>query len=211
MPSLIIIGAGGFGRVLLAQCRNDAGNGKDWTLGGFLDDRPDILAGYKTDVPIIGSPFTYEPRPDDYFICAQGDPVSKRKYSAALIEKNAIFINLRTYVFQGDNVVMGRGNVFEPHVTLASDCIITDFVTIGAQTIIGHDVRIGSYSHVSSFVFIGGRVTVGEAVTIHPHATILPKVKIGDGAVIGAGSVVMGNVPAYTTVMGNPARKFEFK
>src|ERR1700739_3684230 len=107
MPQLIIIGAGGFGRVLLAQCRADAGNGKDWTLGGFLDDRPDILKGHqanKGDKGIIGSPFTYIPKPGDYFICAQGDPAAKRKYCAPLIAKKAIFINLCTDINRGDNV-----------------------------------------------------------------------------------------------------------
>ena len=211
MEKLIIVGAGGFGRVLLGQCRRDLGNGKDWTLGGFLDDRPDVLKGYNTDQPIIGDPFTYVPKPGDRFICAQGDPASKRKYAAPLLAKKAEFINLLTDVARGDNVALGVGNIFEPKVSLASDCRLADFVTVGALTIVGHDVRIGSYSHLSSFVFIGGGVTIGENVTIHPHATILPGLSIGDGAVIGAGSVVGGNVPAGITVMGNPARKFEFK
>jgi acetyltransferase-like isoleucine patch superfamily enzyme len=60
-------------------------------------------------------------------------------------------------------------------------------------------------------VFVGGRVEIGDDVVIHPHATILPGVKIGDGAVIGAGSVVIKDVPPGVTMMGNPAKVFQFK
>lgn len=35
---------------------------------------------------------------------------------------------------------------------------------------------------------------------------VLPGVTIGEGSVVGAGSVVCGDVPAYTLVAGNPAR-----
>ncbi len=38
-------------------------------------------------------------------------------------------------------------------------------------------------------------------------ATILARVKIGDGAIIGANSMVTKNVPAYSVVAGNPAKK----
>ncbi len=211
MKSLIIVGAGGFGRVLLAQCRGDAACGRDWTVKGFLDNRGTILDGYNTGVAIIGDPLSYVPRPDDVFLVALGDPEEKRRYATPLLDRGASFVNLTTEITRGDNVVMGRGNIFEPKVYFASDIRVDDFVTIGALTIVGHDVHIGSFSHVSSFVMIGGWVDIGPGVTIHPHATILPRVRIGEGATVGAGSVVVRNVPAGSTVMGNPAKVFNFK
>lgn len=211
MKNLIIVGASGLGRVLLAQCRGDAACGRDWTVKGFLDDRGTILDGYNTGIAIIGDPLSYVPRPDDVFLVALGEPREKRRYAAPLLDRGASFVNLTTEITRGDNVVMGRGNIFEPKVYFASDIRVDDFVTIGALTIVGHDVHIGSFSHISSFVMIGGWVDIGPGATIHPHTTILPKVRIGEGATVGAGSVVVRNVPAGSTVMGNPAKVFDFK
>ena len=43
-------------------------------------------------------------------------------------------------------------------------------------------------------------------MSIGAGAIILPGLTIGRGAIIGAGAVVTKDVPAMTTVVGNPAR-----
>ncbi len=52
-----------------------------------------------------------------------------------------------------------------------------------------------------------GDTVIGNDVWIGQNAVILPGVHIGNGAIIGANSVVGSDVPAYTIVAGNPARK----
>jgi sugar O-acyltransferase (sialic acid O-acetyltransferase NeuD family) len=211
MENLIIVGAGGLGRLIHSQCKDDGAFGKEWKIKGFLDDRKSVLDGYKYDVGIIGDPDTYKPQTGDIFVVALGDPAHKERYAAPLLKKGAKFINLCTEITRGDNVVLGKGGLFQPKVYFGSDIVVEDFVTIASLTIIGHDVRIGAYSHISTFVMVGGWVTIGPRVTIHPHCTILPKVKIGEGATVGAGSVVVRDVPPGITVMGNPAKRFDFK
>ena len=49
-------------------------------------------------------------------------------------------------------------------------------------------------------------VMIGEKCFIGTRAIILKGVTLGDGAVVGAGAVVTRDVPAGTTVVGNPAR-----
>lgn len=39
MKRIIILGAGGLGRQVLAQLQVDYGHGIDWVIGGFLDER----------------------------------------------------------------------------------------------------------------------------------------------------------------------------
>jgi len=51
-----------------------------------------------------------------------------------------------------------------------------------------------------------GSVLIMNDVWIGTGAIILSGVTIHNGAVIGAGSVVTGDVPAYSVVAGNPAR-----
>lgn len=50
-------------------------------------------------------------------------------------------------------------------------------------------------------------ITIGDNVWIGRNSTVFPGVTIGEGSVISAGSVVMVDVPSYTVVAGNPARR----
>jgi acetyltransferase-like isoleucine patch superfamily enzyme len=55
-------------------------------------------------------------------------------------------------------------------------------------------------------------VIINEGAIIAVRSTILPGVKIGKNAIVSAGSVVEKDVPDYTLVQGNPAKKVtEFK
>ncbi len=56
-----------------------------------------------------------------------------------------------------------------------------------------------------------GPVVIGNDVWIGQGATILSGVTIGDGAVVAACAVVVGNVPPYAVVAGNPARVVKYR
>jgi acetyltransferase-like isoleucine patch superfamily enzyme len=47
---------------------------------------------------------------------------------------------------------------------------------------------------------------IRRGASIGSNATILARVTVGENAIVGAGSVVTRNVPANTTVAGNPAK-----
>ena len=49
-------------------------------------------------------------------------------------------------------------------------------------------------------------VSIGENSFIGAGAVILPGTKIGKFCIIGAGSVVKGNIPDYSIVVGNPCK-----
>jgi virginiamycin A acetyltransferase len=51
-----------------------------------------------------------------------------------------------------------------------------------------------------------GDTVIGNDVWIGYEAVVMPGVKVGDGAIVAAKSVVVGDVPPYAIVGGNPAK-----
>lgn len=233
MKRLLIIGAGGFGREVFTWARDNPLHQSEWAVHGFLDSRTgaldgfakdprelrdtmphadELLSRYKRNVGIVGDPMTYVPGPDDVFLCAVGDPAERRRYVTPILEKGGEFITLmhpRSEV--SVYATLAEGTIIGPLACISPDAHIGRFVTINSYTSIAHDVTVGDWCEIDGHCLIAGRATIGESVRIHGGAIITPDVTIGDGAVVGAGSVVFGKVPAATTVMGNPARRFDWR
>ncbi|HOP59466.1 MAG TPA: acyltransferase, partial [Bacteroidales bacterium] len=51
-----------------------------------------------------------------------------------------------------------------------------------------------------------GKIKIGNNVFIGNNCTILPGTTVGDNCIIGAGSVVRGNFPENSVIVGNPAK-----
>jgi serine O-acetyltransferase len=86
------------------------------------------------------------------------------------------------------------------------------FIDHGAGVVIGETAHIGNDVTLYQGVTLGGtgfatgkrHPTVQDNVTIGSGAKLLGPITIGHGAKIGANSVVITDVPANSTVVGNP-------
>ncbi len=82
----------------------------------------------------------------------------------------------------------------------------------GSGVVIGETAEIGDDVTIYQGVTLGGtgfstgkrHPTLGDEVTVGAGARLLGPIEVGRGAKIGANSVVIIDVPAHSTVVGNP-------
>lgn len=206
---LIIIGTGGNALDILDIV--DAANAQKptWEVVGFLDDaRPrgshfegiEILGGVRDAsrhsgrqfVNAIGSDKSYRKRPDI---------VQQTKLA---LEQFATLIHPFTAISR--RVKVAPGSCVNPGVVIASGVTIGAHVWLGSGCVIGHDAVIEDYSLIAPRAVLSGFSRVGSAAYIGGGACVRQRVTIGERALVGIGGVVIGDVAAGTTVVGNPAR-----
>jgi len=109
------------------------------------------------------------------------------------------------------NLVFARmllGAVFPPEARIGHELrlphgvngiVIHQSVTIGDGVMRFHQVTLGQRD-------LRGGPTIGDGVLLGVGAKVLGPITVGDRARIGAGSVVLTDVPPFSTVAGVPAR-----
>lgn len=88
------------------------------------------------------------------------------------------------------------------------------FIDHGMGIVIGETTIIGNNVSLYQGVTLGGtgkekgkrHPTIGDYVVVACGAKVLGSFTVGEGAKIGAGSVVLKEVPPYSTVVGIPGR-----
>lgn len=202
---LLLIGGGGFARELVSWLR--ASNLKDVAPAGVLTDGRPHERPADLGLPFLGGVDQYEIEPGDLFLCAIGDPAAKRRMTQGLEARGATFATaIHDTAVVGDRTVIGPGSILCPGVVLTSDVTIGRHVLVNVSASVGHDAVVGDYSTLSGHVDVTGFARVEEGVFLGTHACIAPRLTVGAWAKVGAGAVAVRNVPASSTVFGNPAK-----
>ncbi|RTZ47581.1 transferase [Candidimonas sp. SYP-B2681] len=202
---IIILGAGGLGRQVLAQMSADPSRGTAWEIAGFLDERgPDAVAD-NLNYPWLGYPETFEPAEHHLVVAAVGDTRSRRHQVGLLLENNVRFVSITTQFVLGDRATYGT-SFFGINVHTGVDSRIGDYCFLDQDVMIGHDCVIEDYVHLAPRVLVAGYVHICEGATLHSGAMVVKGVTIGKNAVVGMGAVVFKDVPEGATVIGNPAK-----
>ena len=116
------------------------------------------------------------------------------------IQMRCRFLNGRK-ISIGERNVINFGSILDGRkfsISTGSD------VSIGPEATI---LTLGHDPHSPDFEDRGGDVVIGDRAWIAYRAVILPGITIGEGAIVAAGAIVTKDVPPFTIVAGNPARK----
>lgn len=110
--------------------------------------------------------------------------------------------NICDHVFIENDVVLGDRVTIKSGVQLWDGTRLEDDVFVGPNATFTNDRHPRSKQYPARFL----QTRVRAGASIGANATILPGITIGQHAMIGAGTVVTQTVPAYATIIGNPAR-----
>ena len=123
-------------------------------------------------------------------------------------------VRIGNHVSIGGGTEIGRGTVIGDHSRIGANVFLPPNSVIGARVFIGPNVVCTDDLHprVPSPVdppYDARPPVIEDDASIGAAAVLLPGVRIGRGARVAAGAIVTKDVPAFTMVVGGPARERE--
>lgn len=198
---LIIIGAGGHGRVLAKIAEMTMNYSKIL----FLDDADIKTSGEYQVIGKVGD-FTKYLDSHDFFV-AFGDNSLRKRVMESLLESGANIINLiHPSAVIDKNVNFGKGVAVIAGAVINCGTTIGNGVIINTASSVDHDCTIGDYVHIAIGARIAGEVKIGEQVFIGASVSVIPDITICSECVVGAGAVVVKNLSKKGTYIGIPAK-----
>ena len=202
MQSLIVIGGGGYGQLIVETARLCK-----WEVIGYTDPNPDTAR--TVDAKYLGADTAVATHPDARLVLGVGSVRAGRVREnivgavsgdaarwTKLIHPGA-FVSPTATV--GSGAVMLAGAVVNSHSRIGLHTIINSFC------LIDHDVSVGDYTHVGPGAILGGGASIGSFSMIGIHGGIRDHVKLGAETTVGMGAIVTKSFGDRTTLVGCPA------
>ena len=200
MKKLVIIGAGGNGKVIADIAEK---NGyKDIV---FLDDNDDVnkCGGY----PVVGKICEADNINADFVIGIGNASVRKRIQES--IDENKIVTLIHPNAVVADDVAIGSGTVIMAGAVINSGTHIGKGCIINTCSSVDHDCKVGDYVHISVGSHLCGTVVVQDETWIGAGAVVSNNVSVCGGCMVGAGAVVIKDIEESGTYVGVPASKIK--
>ncbi|WP_290370696.1 acyltransferase [Ruania suaedae] len=115
---------------------------------------------------------------------------------------------LAAFSYVTGDVHIGANSTVNAYAVVRGTVRIGDGVRIGAHTsLLGFDHTFAPDRPVHEQPLTSAGITIGDDVYVGSHVSVVDGVTIGAHSVIGAGSVVTKDVPEWSIMVGNPARR----
>lgn len=193
--SIVVVGAGGFGREAIDVIRaiNESTSEPTWNLLGVLDDSPSPANKERLDrldAPLLGGMAVLETVDTQVSVAVGvGSPQARR----AIVRKL-------------DKMQFTSPSLVHPAAVIGSEFSYDGGVIVCAGVSVGTNVRLGRHVHLNPHAVIGHDAVVDDFVSVNPNATVSGECTIGSGTLLGAGSVVLqGRTVGTGAVVGGSA------
>lgn len=200
---LLLLGAGDMALTYFEEFADDP----DYEIVGFVQDAAPELKGARLEgLPVLEAEAALCLRETHRVVnavgAAKGRPFVGRFEAAGftfatLVSPHAM-IRSRAEIAPG--CIVSYFAAIDPWVRLGAHTQVTSRVAVS------HHTTVGSHTSLAPASTIGGRCVIGDRCFIGMGAIVRDNITIGDDATVGAGAVVIRDVEAGATVVGNPAR-----
>lgn len=199
MNKLIIIGAGGHGKVI---ADNAVKNG--YTDICFVDDH---ATGMCMGFPIIGTSAELIKWNDGAtdFVIAIGNNAVRKKVAQEYDINWVSLIHPSAQI--GLQVSIGKGTVVMAGAVINACASVGEHCIINTGAIVEHDNVIEDYVHLSPGAALGGTVRIGALTHVGIGAAVRNNIDICGGSIVGAGAAVVKNIQKPGVYIGLPAKE----
>ena len=201
MEKMIIIGAGGHGKVVA-----DIAKRSGYSDIAFLDDNHTATHCY--GYPIVGTSQDACSFPNSIFIVAVGNASVRERLQEWLTDQG---LRIATLIHPGaivaEDVVIGEGSVVMAGSVINPGAVLGKGVIVNTCASVDHDCKIGPYAHIAVGARIAGTVTIGGNSWVGAGAVISNNINVCSCCMIGAGAVVVNDITESGTYVGIPAKK----
>lgn len=202
MKTLIIIGAGGHGRVV-ADCAQAT---DQYQKIVFLDDcYPERKKNHSWD--ILGKTNTFIDYIDNaHFIVAFGNNKLRQTLLTTLSKANAKVVSvIHPTAYVSQHATLGNGVVVLAKAVINIGSKINDGCIINTAATVDHDCTLQRAVHISPGVNIAGGVTIGELSWVGIGASIIECITLAENTQIASGSAVTKSTQKNALYAGVPA------
>lgn len=201
---LVIIGAGGHGRVVLELARATG----LYDVVGFVDPGPQ--AEPIMGLPVLGSdeilPRLRSEGLQHAFV-ALGNNRARERVGLQLeslgFERPAL---VHPSAFISPSAVLEKGALVMARAVLGTQAVLEEGAILNTGAVADHDNRLATNCHVAPGCALAGFVSIGTRSLIGVGTSVRPQIRVGNDAIVGAGSAVVCDVPDGAVVVGVPAR-----
>jgi len=210
---LIIVGANGLGleAAWIAERMNSAEPTLRFQLLGLVDDSGVTSGATLGDIRVLGSVekvvAAHRGR-GCFFHCAIADNRRREQLAGLFLEAGfqpATLVDPSAIV--ASTAEVGEGSSVGAFSNVSPFARLGRHAMVGALASVGHHAVVGDFGQVGSGGRISGYGVVGKGGLVQPNAVVAPSVKLGDWTVLSPVSFAVRDVPARSTVRGNPARE----
>jgi sugar O-acyltransferase (sialic acid O-acetyltransferase NeuD family) len=207
LRQLIIVGAGGQGRIVADILLRCVENGALARAAGYVDDTPGMSGATIAGLTVLGPLSALPDLEHDGVVVAVGDNASRRLLTERLLlagERLATVIH--PFASVSPLATIGAGSMISAGAVVSPGAILGRGVLLNTKASVDHDSFVSDFAHISAAATVGAHCRIGSETLIAMGSVIVSGFSVGSRTVIAAGACVVRDIPDDVMAFGIPAR-----